>query len=125
MFFIEQRTYLLYPGIPAKDYLDAYERLGLPVAKPILGGFLGFFVSEFGEMNELTHLWAYGDLEDRRRRRLRLAADPQWQECIAIVRPMIKSWQSKVLYPTSFSPIRSLPVRSDEPDTAFSPTGAG
>jgi hypothetical protein len=116
---IEQRTYELYPHVPAKDFLDPYETIGLPVAKPLLGGFFGYFVSEFGTMNEVVHMWAYADLEDRRIRRAALAADPEWQRCISIVRPMIKSWTSKILYPTSFSPVRALPISSDEPDTAF------
>ncbi|MFF1969732.1 NIPSNAP family protein [Streptomyces sp. NPDC058232] len=40
--------------------------IGLPVQKPILGGFFGYFVTEFGTQNELNHFWVYRDLEDRR-----------------------------------------------------------
>lgn len=110
---IEQRTYVLHPGVPTNDFLTPYSEIGLPAAEPILGGFLGYFVTEFGTQNELTHQWAYVDLEDRRERRAALAADPRWQECIRIVRPMIASWENKIMYPTSFSPIRTMPQQSN------------
>lgn len=116
---VEQRTYILHTGASLPEYLEAYEGIGLPVQKPILGGFLGYFVTEFGRQNELNHFWAYTDLEDRRTRRAELAKSTQWQECLAIIRPMIMTMENKIMYPTSFSPIRSLPVSVDDADTAF------
>ncbi|MEU3269639.1 NIPSNAP family protein [Saccharomonospora sp. NPDC006951] len=116
---VEQRTYVLHTGVKLADYLDAYENIGLPAQRPILGGFLGYFVTEFGVQNELTHLWAYPDLEDRRRRRALLARDERWQSCLDIIRPMIMTMQNKIMYPTSFSPIRCLPVSSEDAHTAF------
>ncbi|MEU6370383.1 NIPSNAP family protein [Streptomyces sp. NPDC046931] len=116
---VEQRTYVLHTGVKLSEYLDAYENIGLPVQKPVLGGFLGYFVTEFGTQNELNHFWAYSDLEDRRSRRARLAENERWQECLSIIRPMIMTMSNKIMYPTSFSPIRSLPVAGNDPDTAF------
>lgn len=117
---VEERTYVLHPGSNIHEYLNTYERIGLPVQKPILGGFLGYFVTEFGVQNQLTHLWAYEDLEDRRRRREVLATNERWQECIRIIRPMIAHQENKIMYPASFSPIRTLPVQCSDLDTAFS-----
>jgi hypothetical protein len=116
---VEQRTYVLHTGASLAEYLAAYEGIGLPAQKPILGGFLGYFVTEFGRQNELNHLWAYADLEDRRTRRAELAKSEKWQECLAVIRPMIMTMENKIMYPTSFSPIRALPVASDEAHTAF------
>jgi hypothetical protein len=117
---IEQRTYVLHTGAGLDEYLDCYENVGLVVQKQILGGFLGYFVTEFGTQNELNHFWAYRDLEDRRRRRAELALDAQWQNCLAVIRPMIMTMQNRIMYPTRFSPLRELPVRLGEPDTALS-----
>jgi hypothetical protein len=117
---VEQRTYVLNTGARLSEYLDAYESIGLPAQKPILGGFLGYFVTEFGRQNELNHFWAYGDLEDRRTRRAELAKNGQWQECLAIIRPMIMTMENRIMYPTSFSPIRTMPVAITDPHTAFS-----
>lgn len=116
---VEQRIYDLHPGVPMQDFLSAYAEKGLPTQRRILSGFLGYFTTEFGVQNQVNHFWAFTDLEDRRRRRAELAADPNWQECIAIVRPMIAKWENKIMYPTDFSPIRSLPVNCAETDTAF------
>lgn len=116
---VEERTYVLHTGVKLADYLGAYERIGLPVQREILGGFLGYFVTEFGVLNQLTHLWAYTDLEDRRERRERLADSERWQSCLEIVRPMIMTMESKIMYPVDFSPIRTLPVQNDEFGTAF------
>lgn len=116
---IEERSYVLNTGASRAEYLRVYEEIGLPVQKPILGGFLGYFATELGTQNQLVHLWMYRDLEDRRRRRARLAADPQWQRCLSVIRPMIMTMENRIMYPTRFSPIRSLPVVPNGSDTAF------
>lgn len=51
------------------------------------------------------HLWAYADLEERRKRRARLAEQPQWQACIAKIRPMIRTMENRIMVPTAFSPL--------------------
>jgi hypothetical protein len=117
---VEERTYVLHTEVRLADYLAKYEKLGLPRQKEVLGGFLGYFVTEFGVQNQLTHFWAYQDLEQRRERRAILAADPGWIECMAAIRPMIRTMENKIMYPTSFSPIRTLPVASSDEKTAFS-----
>ncbi|HWD06130.1 MAG TPA: NIPSNAP family protein [Amycolatopsis sp.] len=117
---VEQRTYVLHVNYTVQDYFAAYAETGLPVQKAILGGFLGYFVTEFGTQNELNHLWAYQDLEDRRVRRARLAEVPEWQKCSQALRPMIRSMQNKIMYPAPFSPIRALPLVGDgSAHTAF------
>lgn len=116
---IEMRTYDINPGVPMEDFLSNYERLGLPAQKRILEGFLGYFTTDFGTQNQVRHFWAFTDLEDRHRRRMLLAADPEWQECIKIVRPMIIRWDNTIMRPTTFSPIKDFPVSSMEEGTAF------
>jgi len=102
---IEERIYVLHTEASLKDYLAIYETEGLSVQIPILGGFLGYFVTEFGTQNQLLHLWSYTDLEDRRLRRERLAANEQWQGCLKKIRPMIMTMENRIMYPTAFSPI--------------------
>ena len=117
---VEHRTYILHAAYTVDDYFDAYVDTGLPIQQAVLGGFLGYFVTEFGAQNELNHLWAYQDLEDRRIRRARLAEEPEWRRCSQRLRPMIRDMSNKIMYPTSFSPIRELPlVGRGSVDTAF------
>ena len=116
---VEQRTYVLHPWASLEEYLEAYATIGLPVQRRILEGFIGYFVTEIGILNQLTHLWGYADLEDRRERRELLAKDDEWQRCLKIIRPMISSMENRIMYPTEFSPIRALPIATAEPGTAF------
>lgn len=117
--FIEQRTYVLHTGAKLTDFLEAYESIGLPVQKRVLGGFLGYFTSDIGTLNQVMHLWAYNSLDERDRRRTELHQDAEWLRCLEIIRPMIMTMENTIYKPTSFSPIRTLPVASDDFGTAF------
>ena len=44
--------------------------------------------------------------DDRAGRRARLAADPRWQECLSVIRPMIQSMKNRILLPLDYSPLR-------------------
>lgn len=107
---VEERMYVLHAHAGVAEYLRVYESEGLPVQVPILGACLGYFVTEFGTQNQLVHLWGFADLEERRRRREVLAADPRWQACVAKLRPMILTMENRILVPTRFSPMRELPA---------------
>ncbi|MFG1206885.1 NIPSNAP family protein [Xanthobacter flavus] len=106
---VEERIYVLNTWVDVNEYLAIYEEEGLSVQRPILGGLLGYFLTEIGTMNQLVHLWAYASLDDRERRRGELAANAQWQGCLRKIRPMIMTMENRIMYPVSFSPIRSLP----------------
>ncbi len=102
---VEERIYVLHTHVNVKEYLHIYSTEGLPVQLEILGGFLGYFTTELGVQNQLVHLWAYSDLEERRRRREKLAEQPAWQACLKKIRPMIMTMENKILIPTAFSPL--------------------
>ncbi|MFG1300618.1 NIPSNAP family protein [Xanthobacter sp. V3C-3] len=102
---VEERIYVLHTHVNVKEYLEIYSTEGLPAQIEILGGFLGYFTSEIGTLNQLVHLWGYSDLEDRRKRRETLAAHPGWQGCLKKIRPMIMTMENRILIPTAFSPL--------------------
>lgn len=106
---VEERIYVLHTWVDMNEYLEIYEREGLSVQRPILGGFLGYFRTEVGTQNQLVHLWGYSSADDRERRRAILAANPQWLACLKKIRPMIMTMENRIMYPVSFSPIRTLP----------------
>lgn len=101
---VEERMYVLHTEVNIADYMAIYTSEGLPLQREILGGFLGYFTTEIGTQNQLVHFWAYADLEDRRKRREQLAAQPGWQACLAKIRPMIMTMENRILAPTAFSP---------------------
>jgi hypothetical protein len=50
-------------------YLKLVEEEGIEVQKGHLGRRVGYFSSEIGPLNEIVHIWAYRDLNDRAARR--------------------------------------------------------
>lgn len=105
MRIIEERDYLTKPG-RAMEFASIYERHGLPIQKEFLGEFLGYFVSEVGELNRVVALWAYDSLDDRQVRRELMMADPRWSDYLDMVLPLLTHQQTRFLRPTSFSPIQ-------------------
>jgi NIPSNAP len=102
---VEQRTYTVHIGKTA-EYLKIYEAEGLAIQTRILGRMVGYFTTEIGPLNQIIHMWAYDNFEERTRRRAEMAADPGWQAYLGKIRPLIVSQESKILLPTGFSPIR-------------------
>jgi hypothetical protein len=101
---VEERIYTLHPGrVP--DFLNTYESSGLAIQKPILGTMVGYFSTEFGPLNQIVHMWAYKDLQDRAERRARLQKEPGWQEYLQKARPFLVTQENKILIPAPFSPV--------------------
>ncbi len=102
---VEQRTYTLYPG-KTPEYLRLYESEGMAIQTRILGRLVGYFTTELGPLNQIIHMWGYESFEDRARRRAQMQADPGWKAYVGKVQPLIHTQESKILNPTSFSPIK-------------------
>ncbi len=101
----EMRTYRLKTGaVPA--YLKLVEEEGIEVQKSHLGRLVGYFSSDIGALNEVVHIWAYEDLNDRAARRSRLAADPRWQSFVPKIQALIETMDNKILEPAAVSPLR-------------------
>ena len=103
--FVEQRTYDLAIGTQ-EQWLENYEKYGLEPQTEILGRLVGYFHTDFAELNQVVHMWANESLEDRSARRKNLFEDPRWLEFLPRVRPLILKQESKMLIPANFSPIR-------------------
>ncbi|HEV3178803.1 MAG TPA: NIPSNAP family protein [Stellaceae bacterium] len=102
---VEQRTYTLFAGKTA-EYLRLYESEGMAIQTRILGRLVGYFTTEIGPLNQIIHMWGYDSFEDRSRRRAQMQADPGWKAYVAKIQPLIQTQESKILNPTSFSPIK-------------------
>ena len=101
----ELRTYRMKIGtVPA--YLKLVDEEGIAVQTSHLGTLAGYFFSEIGPLNEIVHIWAYADLNDRDTRRAALAADPRWQVFLPKIQALIETMENKILKPAPFSPLR-------------------
>ena len=99
---VEMREYTLHAG-KVPEYLQLYEREGLSIQREILGHMVGYYTTEVGPaVNQIVHLWAYDNFEDRLRRRARLAADPGWQSYLQKMRPMLAAQRNRLLRPAPF-----------------------
>ena len=102
---VEERDYRVKTGKLA-EFVSLYEKHGLPIQLELLGTFLGYFTTEFAELNHVVALWGYESLDDRQQRRDRMMADPRWQEYLKITQGLLEEQHSRILRPTSFSPIK-------------------
>jgi hypothetical protein len=103
---VEMRTYTMHPG-KARDWIEFYEKNGLPVQKRVLGRLVGFFTTELGPLNQVIHVWAYESLADREQRRAALLQEPEWQAYLKNnPAHLIATQETKILVPTSFSPLK-------------------
>lgn len=94
---VEERCYVLHPTYSVNDYLEVFRRDGLAVQRDTLGGLLGYFTTEVGELNAIVSLWQYDSFEERSRRRALLAGDQGWQNYLKQVRPMIATMSNRLL----------------------------
>ncbi len=102
---VEERIYTLHPG-QAPAYLKAYEQEGLAIQKPILGRLVGYYMTEFGPLNQVIHLWAYESHAEREERRAKLGASEAWKAYLGKVRPMIVTQENKILVPAPFMQVK-------------------
>ena len=101
----ELRTYQLAVGGLA-EYLEVARSMILPgVAeyglKPV-----GFWYSEAGDLNQVVHLWAYNDLNERQEKWGKGAKDPRRAEVMKKLRGVVLHQSNKFLSPTEFSPMK-------------------
>jgi hypothetical protein len=100
---VEERIYTLEIG-KVPEYIRTYEEHGLATQTRILPRLLGYFYTEVGELNQVVHLWAYASLDERAAKRAELQADPDWQEYLKRIRPLIVKQENRILQPMPFSP---------------------
>lgn len=96
--FVEQRIYTLVPGGTA-EYLKVYAECGREVQERLLGAFVGCYVREIGELNQLIYLWSFESLDERTRRRAALAADADFKAFRGRIRHLVVKQENSLLLP--------------------------
>jgi len=95
----EMRTYTFHQGkLPA--YLDLARKVGRPVRGQDYGTNHGYWVAEFGSLNQVWHLWSYASLDERERMRVELSKNERWtKEYVPNVRPLLARQDIRFLNP--------------------------
>ncbi len=94
---VDHRTYTVKPG-SIGQYLALYKKTGLPLQQKHLGHCVGWYVSmDIGALNQVVHLWAYKDLNDRAERRANLMKEQAWLDFLAEAMPLLQSMENKIV----------------------------
>lgn len=101
----EERSYMFLP-VHFQPFLALFEKEGLDIMTSYLGGPVGYFTTEIGQLNTAVHLWAYSSFEDRLTRREAMWKDSRWIVYSEKVMPWIVAMESRLLRPTRFSPLQ-------------------
>ena len=100
----ELRTYTLKPGT-VPEFLEVFDK----EMKSIIIKYMnlaGFWYTEFGELNQVVHLWAFEDLNQRAEQRARFSKDPDLAEILPKLRSLALHQENKILMPAPFSPLK-------------------
>jgi len=93
--YVEERMYVLHPG-KVPEYFRHYEERGMKVQLKHLPHMVGYYVTEVGTQNLVTHMWAYDDLLQREKMRAALQADPEWQAYVPKIRPLMITQETRI-----------------------------
>jgi hypothetical protein len=102
---VEERTYHIYTGKLA-EVVRMYAEEGTPIQQEHLGNLIGAFTVDVGDVSSIVHLWGYDSYAERERRRPLLQADERWKDFLTRLQPMIHTQRTRILLPTSYSPVR-------------------
>jgi hypothetical protein len=93
----ELRTYTLLPG-KQTEYLKLSGGVGRKARGDNYGKLEGFWTTESGTLNQVVHLWAYPDLNERDRLRGELSRNEEWTNgYLPQIRSMLMAQENKIL----------------------------
>lgn len=98
---VEMRTYTLALGATGR-YFRAYAEKGLEIQKKILGHLVGYYSVEVGGLNQVIHLWAYENFEERTKRRAELWSNAEWLAYVREVGSLVAKQENQILTPAPF-----------------------
>jgi hypothetical protein len=101
----ELRTYQLVVGA-LPEFLECVAEERLPILADHGLGPLGFWYTEIGSLNEVVHLWAHKDLNERQERWTSGALDPRTAKLLGKLGPMIPHMNTKILSPEKCSTMK-------------------
>ena len=99
----ELRAYRAHVG-KAGEWLGLFKAI-MPVREKYSKN-VGVFQTEMGQLNEVVHLWAYNDLNDRAAVRGKVMQDPEWQAFLGKATPILFEMKSIILNPSPHSPMK-------------------
>ncbi len=93
------------PGsIPA--HISAAEEVAIPSRKRHVVKLAGWYYSEIGDLNQVTHIWAFDNLKHIKKAKDAVAADPEWTGTyLPRVRGLLVAQNTYLMNTTEFGPV--------------------
>ena len=99
------RVYTLKPGATA-DYRAGVKELSLPIRQRHGVALAGWYYSDVGDLNQVTHIWAYNDLKHFKEGKDAVNADPEWTGTyIPRVRGLLVAQNTYLMNTAEFAPV--------------------
>ena len=93
----ELRTYTVRPGTIG-DMVKAASTVSRDIRGDRFGKLEGYWWSEIGPLNQVMHMWSYGDFNERASLRAELAKNSRWtNEYIPLIRPLLVRQEVRLL----------------------------
>jgi NIPSNAP len=99
----ELRTYRTHVG-KTPEWLGHFRDI-MPVREKY-SKIVGLWYTDAAQLNEVLHLWAYGDLNHRAEVRGKALQDPGWKVFLGKATPLLADMQSQIMVPTEVSPLQ-------------------
>jgi NIPSNAP len=99
----ELRNYRTRVGAP-KQWTDMIVR-ALPVREKY-SKIVALWITEAPQVNEVCHIWAYSDLNQRAQVRAEAGKDPGWQAFLKESAPLVEEMHSTIMLPAPHSPLQ-------------------
>jgi hypothetical protein len=90
------------------EFLDIFDRLGLPVLVETLGNPLGMYVSYVGPLNQFVHQWGYVSLADYEERCRKRDSHEGFKPYLAATEKLIVAQENRLIKRVE---LKSMPKR--------------
>lgn len=100
----EFRNYRAKTGGAVTQWLNAFTA-ALP-AREKYSKIVGLWQTEAGQPNEVSHIWAYPDLNARAEARANALKDPAWKEFLGKSGGLLEEMHSTIMLPAPHSPLK-------------------
>jgi NIPSNAP len=90
------------------EFIDVFDRLAMPVQLKYLGPPLGMFTSAVGPLNQIVHLWGFGDMGEFERRHAARDQDPDWPAYLQASEHLIAAQENRLIRKIDLPSLKSL-----------------
>jgi hypothetical protein len=93
---VDLRTYTIAVR-KMPEFLEVFDRLGMPVLTRHLGRPIGFYTAAVGHLNQVVHLWEYEDMADMERRQAARDKDPDWPAYLQATVHLVTAQENRLI----------------------------